>query len=153
MSSLIELHNYQLTIPNYTTLCRRKRTLDVSKKLKKWNRKENIVFAVNVSGLKCSSEKEWTQSQYRRIRRRKFSRIHAGINMNTRHILFNKSTTSRVSDIPVLPKAIKNIAIKQIRYLQMVVMTQGLLTSCPILRPKLLFLLNEMLQPTTTLNK
>jgi len=40
LSSLLQLHNYQLTVPDYTTLCRRKRTLDVSKKLKKWNGKE-----------------------------------------------------------------------------------------------------------------
>jgi hypothetical protein len=40
LSSLLQLHNFQLTVPDYTTLCRRKRTLDVSKKLKKWNGKE-----------------------------------------------------------------------------------------------------------------
>jgi len=65
LSSLLQLHNYQLTVPDYTTLCRRKRTLDVRDKLKKCNGKENIVFAIDASGLKCSGEKEWTQSQYR----------------------------------------------------------------------------------------
>lgn len=84
----------------------------MSKKLKKWNRKENIVFAIDASRLKCSGEKEWTQSQYRRIRRRKFIKIHAGINVKTRHVLFNKSTTSRVSDISVLPEAINNVVGK-----------------------------------------
>ena len=54
LSSLLQLHNYQLTVPNYTTLCRRKKTLDVRDKLKKWNGKENIVFAIDGSGLKCS---------------------------------------------------------------------------------------------------
>ena len=53
ISSLFQMNKLQLTIPDYTTLCRRKRTLDVSKKLKKWNRKENIVFAIDASGLKC----------------------------------------------------------------------------------------------------
>ena len=109
MSSLLQLHNYQLTIPDYTTLYKRKKTLDVSNKLRKWNRKENLVFAIDASGLKCTGEKEWTQLQYRRTRRRKFIKIHAGINLNTRHILFNKSTTSIVSDISVLPEAIDNV--------------------------------------------
>jgi len=109
MSSLLQLHNYQLTIPDYTTLYKRKKTLDVSNKLRKWNRKENLVFAIDASGLKCTGEKEWTQLQYRRTRRRKFIKIHAGINLNTRHILFNKSTTSKVSDISVLPEAIDNV--------------------------------------------
>ena len=112
MSSLLQLHNYQLTIPDYTTLCRRKKTLDVSKKLRKWNRKENIVFAIDASGLKYYDEKKSTQSQYRRTKRRKFIKIHAGINIKTRHVLFNKSTTSRMSDISVLPEAINNVAAK-----------------------------------------
>ena len=112
MSSLFQMNNLQLTIPDYATLCRRKKTLDMSKKLRKWNRTENLVFAIDARGLKCSGEKEWTQSQYRKTRRRKFIKIHAGINLNTRHILFNKSTTSRVSDISVLPEAINNVAGK-----------------------------------------
>ena len=112
LSSLLQLHNYQLTVPDYTTLCRRKRTLDVRDKLKKWNGKENIVFAIDASGLKCSGEKEWTQSQYRRARRRKFIKIHAGINVTTRHILFNKSTKSTVSDISVLSEAIDTVDVK-----------------------------------------
>ena len=84
----------------------------MSKKLRKWNRTENLVFVINASGLKCYGEKEWTQSHYRRTRRRKFIKIHAGINLNTRHILFNKSTTSRVSDNSVLPEAINNVVGK-----------------------------------------
>ena len=87
-----------------------KKTLKVNKKLRKWNRKENIVFAIDASGLKFSSEKEWTQSQYRRTRRRKFIKIHAGINIKSRHGLFNKSTTSRISDISVLQEAINNVS-------------------------------------------
>ncbi|MFT6716626.1 MAG: hypothetical protein ACJA0Q_001270, partial [Saprospiraceae bacterium] len=64
LSSILQLNKLQLTIPDYTTLCRRKRTLDVRSKLKKWNRKDNIVFAIDGSGLKCQGEKEWIQSQY-----------------------------------------------------------------------------------------
>ena len=106
LSSILQLNKLQLTTPDYTTLCRRKRTLDVRSKLRKWNRKDNIVFAIDGSGLKCQGEKEWIQSQYRTARRRKFIKIHAGININTRHVLFNKATTSRVSDISVLSEAI-----------------------------------------------
>ena len=57
MGSLLQLHNYRLTISDYTNLCRRKRTLDVNKKFRKWNRKENIVFAIDDIGLKYSSIK------------------------------------------------------------------------------------------------
>ena len=111
-NSILQLNNLNLTAPDYTTVCRRKKVLDVSKKLKKWNRKENIVFAIDGSGLKCYGEKEWIQTQYRRARRRKFIKIHAGINIDTRHILFNKSTKSKVSDISVLSEAIENVDVK-----------------------------------------
>ena len=57
MSSLFQINNLQLTIPDCTTLCRRKKTLDMSKKLRKWNRTENLVFAIDGSGLKCSGVK------------------------------------------------------------------------------------------------
>ena len=73
---------------------------------------ENLVFVIDTSGLKCSGEKECTKSQYRRARRRKFIKIHAGINIKTRHVLFNKSTTSIMSDISVLPEAINNVTGK-----------------------------------------
>ena len=111
ISSILQLHNYQLTTPDYTTLCRRKRTLDVRNKLKKWNKKDNIVFAIDGSGLKCQGEKEWIQAQYRTARRRKFIKIHAGINVDTRHVLFNKTTPSKISDISVLSEAINEVDV------------------------------------------
>lgn len=112
ISSLLQLHGLTLEVPDYTTVCRRKKSLDVSKKLEKWNKNENIVFAIDGSGLKCRGEKEWMQTQHRRARRRKFIKIHTGINVNTRHVLFNKSTKSKVSDISVLSEAIENVGGK-----------------------------------------
>ena len=35
LNSILQLHNFKLTIPDYNTLCRRKKTLDMSKKLRK----------------------------------------------------------------------------------------------------------------------
>jgi len=109
LNSILQIHHSKLKAPDYTTICRRKKYLDVSKKLSKWNTYENIVFAIDSSGLKCCGEKEWIQSQYRKARRRKFIKIHTGINVKTRHILFNKSTPSNTSDISILPEAIKTV--------------------------------------------
>ena len=109
VSSLLSVSGTPLKVPDYTTICRRSKVLDVSRKLRKWNRKENIVFSIDGSGLKCCGEKEWMQTKHRQTRRRKFIRIHTGINVNTREIIFNKSTSSRVSDTSVLPEAIKQV--------------------------------------------
>lgn len=112
LSSILNLHGLNVSVPDYTTLCRRKRTLNVSKQLRKWNRNENIVFAIDGSGLKCQGEKEWIQSQYRTARRRKFIKIHTGMNVKTRHVLFNRATKSKVSDISVLSEAIDDVDVK-----------------------------------------
>ena len=52
------------------------------------------------------------QTKHRSTRRRKFIKIHTGINVTTREILYNKATSSRVSDISVLPDAIKEVGNK-----------------------------------------
>jgi len=117
VSSLMALHHQSFKVPNYTTVCRRKKRLDVRKKLRKWNGKENIVFSIDASGLKCCGEKEWMQIKHRTTRRRKFIKIHTGINVTTREILYNKSTSSRVSDISILSDAVEKVGNKFNRFL------------------------------------
>ena len=46
------------------------------------------------------------------LQKNKNTKIHAGINIKTRHVLFNKSTTWRTSEISVLSEAINNVAGK-----------------------------------------
>jgi len=112
VTSLLSINGSSLKAPDYTTLCRRRQVLDVSKKLKKWNNRDNIVFAIDGSGLKCCGEKEWMQSKHRVTRPRKFIKIHTGINVKTREIIYNKSTSSKVSDISILPEAIEQVGDK-----------------------------------------
>jgi IS5 family transposase len=117
VSRLLALNGQRLSVPDYTTVCRRKNILDVSKKLRKWNGKENIVFSIDGSGLKCCGEKEWMQIKHRVTRRGKFIKIHAGINVTTREILYNKSTSSRVSDVSVLSDAVEKVGNQCNRFL------------------------------------
>lgn len=109
MESILEIYGKSLSVPDYTTLCRRRKRLDVSKKLNKWNRKSSLVFAIDGSGLKCCGEKEWMRKKHKTTRRRKFVKIHAGIDVSTRHIIFNKTTSSKVHDGTVLPEALEEL--------------------------------------------
>ena len=109
MESMLELHQQTLSVPDYTTLSRRRKTIDVSKKLGKWNRRENLVFAIDASGLKCCGEKEWMRKKHKATRQRKFVKTHTGIDVSSRHIIFNKKTSSRVHDGTVLPEAIEEV--------------------------------------------
>ncbi len=109
MESLLDVYGQSLRVPDYSTLRRRRKRLDVSKKLNRWNRKDNLVFAIDGSGLKCCGEKEWMRKKHKATRRRKFVKIHAGIDVSTRHIIFNKTTSSKMHDGTVLPEALENI--------------------------------------------
>lgn len=117
VSSLLALNGVILNVPDYTTVCRRRKNLDVSKKLRKWNGKKNIVFSIDSSGLKCCGEKEWMQTKHRVTRRSKFVKIHTGINVTTREIVYNKVTSSRVSDISMLSDAVRKVGNKFNRFL------------------------------------
>mgnify|MGYP000623554331 CR=1 FL=1 len=112
MMNLLEGKGIDLEVPNYTTLCRRRKTLDIGKKLSHWNQKESIVFSIDASGLKCSGEKEWMRKKHKATRVRKFIKIHTGINVDTRHIIFNKTTSSRKHDGTQFPDAIKQAGNK-----------------------------------------
>ncbi len=112
MMSLLEEQNIALEVPDYTTLCRRRKTLNIKKKLTPWNRKESIVFSIDASGLKCSGEKEWMRKKHKATRVRKFIKIHTGINVTTRHIIFNTTTSSRRHDGTQLPYTIKQVGNK-----------------------------------------
>lgn len=107
MMSILESYHQALPIPDYTTLCRRRKGLDVSKKLNKWNRKENLVFSIDGSGLKCCGEKEWMRKKHKTPRVRKFIKIHTGIDVSSRHIVFNKTSSSRTHDGTILPEALE----------------------------------------------
>ena len=96
VTSLLSINGSSLKAPDYTTLCRRRQVLDVSKKLKKWNNRDNIVFAIDGSGLKCCGEKEWMQSKHRATRRKKIIKIHTGINVKTREIIVASILTNFV---------------------------------------------------------
>lgn len=109
LSSLFDINGINLKVPCYTTISRRKQTLNVRNKLRKWNKQENIVFAIDGSGLKCCGEKEWRQTQQRRVRRRKFTKIHVGVDVKSRYVLFSKSTQSNVSAISVLSEALNEV--------------------------------------------
>ena len=109
MMSLLSMYGQSLSVPDYTTVCQRRKSLDVSKKLKSWNRIENIVFAIDGSGLKCCGEKEWMRKKHKVTRRRKFTKFHVGINVSERHILFNKTSSSKVHDGSILPEAVEEV--------------------------------------------
>ncbi len=68
LSSVLSLLKVELPVPDYTTLCRRRRQLEVS--LPKHARDEPLHVVVDATGIKIYGEGEWKVHHYGYSRRR-----------------------------------------------------------------------------------
>lgn len=96
MKSLIDLLGISLKTPNYSQICRRIKNLNLPNiKIKK--RITDIV--VDASGLKVYGEGEWKVKVHGKSKRRKWMKIHIGIDPKSQEILISKLTENNGSDI------------------------------------------------------
>lgn len=86
-----------LTSPNYTTLCRRAKTIDVKFK-SSVNIKDNICVLVDSTGIKVQGETEWYAKKHQKLSRQKWKKLHIAIDHDTQQILGVKTTDSYVHD-------------------------------------------------------
>ncbi len=68
-------------IPDYTLLCKRAKTLDVSIKLR--NRRGPINILVDSTGLKVFGEGEWKVRTHGKSKRRTWRKVHIALNEKT----------------------------------------------------------------------
>ena len=97
VTSLFHQMNLKLSAPNYTTLSRRGRFLLV--KLPKRKQKKTIVV-IDSSGVKVYGEGEWKVRQHGVGKRRKWKKIHIGIDADG-EIRMGKVTDATTSDASV----------------------------------------------------
>jgi IS5 family transposase len=97
----------ELPVPDYTTLCRRRQTLDV--KLPRTQRDEPIHLVVDSTGLKVFGEGEWKVRQHGWCKRRTWRKLHLGIDEATSEIAAAGCTENNVSDAAVLPQLLKQV--------------------------------------------
>lgn len=76
VSSVFNLMNLELDVPDYTTLSRRGGSIKI-KLPKKY--KEKLVFVIDSSGLKVYGEGEWKVKQHGKSKRRTWRKIHLAI--------------------------------------------------------------------------
>ena len=80
LRSVIELLGAELSVPDYTTLCRRRRSLDVT--LPRRHKSEPLHVVVDSTGLKVYGEGEWKVRQHGWSRRRTWRKLHLGVEMS-----------------------------------------------------------------------
>lgn len=86
-----------LTIPDYSTLCRRQGfvPVEVSKRL---NNGEQIDVAIDSTGLKVYGEGEWKVRKHGVSKRRTWRKLHLGIDVQTQEIICVSLTSNSEDD-------------------------------------------------------
>jgi len=90
-----------LSTPDYTTLCRRGKTLSV--RLPQVRKGGRIFLVVDASGLKICGEGEWKVRTHGIGKRRTWRKLHIGLDPETGEIVVAALTTADVHDSEVLP--------------------------------------------------
>ncbi|KAF1009285.1 MAG: hypothetical protein E5299_01887 [Burkholderia gladioli] len=92
---------------NYTTLCRRAKTLDVELPILRDN--EPIHLVVNSTGLKIYGEGEWKVCQHGYSKRRMWRKVHLVLNASTGQVHAALMTHQHVADGDALAKLLDQI--------------------------------------------
>jgi hypothetical protein len=105
--SIVELMGLELDVPNYTTLSRRRKRLNVS--LGATRRDEAVDMVVDATGVKLYGEGEWKVRQHGASKRRTWRKVHLGIDPDTHQIIAAVVTGNDVGDGEVLEDLLDQI--------------------------------------------
>jgi hypothetical protein len=98
--SLIKLCGLNWTAPDYSTLCRRQKHIDIAISYQKSS--DGLHLLVDSTGLKFLGEGEWKRKKHQPEYRRQWRKLHIGIDAKTLQIRAVQLTTNNVSDSQVL---------------------------------------------------
>jgi IS5 family transposase len=107
LSSVLKLLKVALPVPDYTTLCRRRRKLAVS--LPRRAKDEPLHVVVDATGVKVYGEGEWKVRCHGWSKRRTWRKLHVGIDAATGEIVAAAVTTNDFSDGQLLPELLDQI--------------------------------------------
>lgn len=106
-SLLLLMGKFELKVPDYTTLCRRKQCLPVelSNRLQSG---EKVHVAIDSTGLKVYGEGEWKVRKYGASKRRTWRKLHVAIDIETQEIIAVELTLNDVDDAQIGAEMLKN---------------------------------------------
>ena len=105
--SLFDLLKIELPVPNYTTLSRRLRQLNIQLNLVK--DEIPISLAIDSSGLKVYGEGEWKVRTHGYSKRRTWRKFHLGINVDNQKIHAATVTTNDFKDNEVFEDTVSQV--------------------------------------------
>uniref|UniRef100_UPI0035AE9C36 IS5 family transposase n=1 Tax=Paenirhodobacter enshiensis TaxID=1105367 RepID=UPI0035AE9C36 len=111
MASLLDLSGLGWSVPDFSTLSPRQKTLDVTIPYR--GSKGPLHLLVDSTGIKVEGEGEWHSRKHGASKRRVWRKIHIGIDEKTLEIRAVEVTSSNVGDAPMLPELLKQIGPDQ----------------------------------------
>jgi Transposase DDE domain len=107
VASLLKLAKLDWPVPDYTTLCRRQKTLTVA--LGGRASSGGLHLLVDSTGIKMTGEGEWKTRKHGASYRRQWRKVHLGIDAETLDIRAIEVTTNAIGDAPILPALLAQI--------------------------------------------
>lgn len=107
VASLIKMAKLDWPVPDYTTLCRRQKTLKVN--LGGRASSGGLHLLIDSTGIKMMGEGEWKTRKHGASYRRQWRKVHLGIDAETLDIRAIEVTTNAIGDAPTLPGLLAQI--------------------------------------------
>lgn len=107
LRSLIELHRLKIPTPDYSTLCRRSKTLKVTLDIKPSNKPRHIL--VDSTGVQVLGEGEWKRLKHGESRCQVWKKLHIALDADSLDIVAMDVTDSVRLDCNYLPGLIEQV--------------------------------------------
>lgn len=101
LKSVMKLMDLDLAVPDYSTLCRRRKALEVV--LPRRRTGEPLHVVVDSTGVKVFGEGEWKVRQHGYTRRRTWRKLHIGVDEATGEVVAAVLATNNFTDGQLLP--------------------------------------------------
>ncbi len=107
IESLLELVGLSWAVPDFSTLCRRQKTLAVNIPYRGSGGPLHLL--IDSTGIKAEGEGEWNARKHGGTKNRLWRKIHIGIDEQTLEIRAVEVTSSSIGDAPMLPDLLDQI--------------------------------------------
>ena len=99
VESLLGMAGLDWPVPDYSTVCRRQKSLDVQVRYRASDK--GLHMLADSTGIKFLGEGEWKTKKHGAQRRRQWRKVHLGIDAQTLQIRAIAVTTNEVGDSPM----------------------------------------------------
>jgi len=106
--SVLHLLGMELEVPCYTTLCRRRRSLEVE--MPRLRKSEPLHLVVDSTGIKVYGEGEWKVRQHGYTKRRTWRKLHLGVDDATLEFVSVVVSTNDFKDSQLLPDLLAQVS-------------------------------------------